>query len=154
MSSATGYRYLHEGIDVLAARAPDLHSALEQGRAAGWSHVVLDGTLIRTDRCRVKNPESGHDLRYSGKHRAHGGNVQVACDPSGFSVAVSDVQPGSMHDLPAAHATGFLAALHAADALFGLPPLADRSRRSRARRAHTGQGRPSWLTARPAAISC
>ena len=62
VSQATGYRYLHEGIDVLAARAPDLHSALEQGQAAGWSHVVLDGTLIRTDRCCVMNPESGHDL--------------------------------------------------------------------------------------------
>src|SRR3954454_17798672 len=46
VSRATGYRYLHEGIDVLAARAPDLHSALEQGKAAGWSPVVLDGTLI------------------------------------------------------------------------------------------------------------
>jgi hypothetical protein len=126
VSRATGYRYLHEGIDVLAARAPDLHSALEQGKAAGWSHVVLDGTLIRTDRCRVQNPESGHDLWYSGKHRAHGGNVQVVCDPDGFPVAVSDVQPGSMHDLAAARATGFLGALHAAAALLGLPALADK----------------------------
>jgi hypothetical protein len=126
VSQATGYRYLHEGIDVLAARAPDLHSALEQGTAAGWSHVVLDGTLIRTDRCRVRNPESGHDLWYSGKHRAHGGNVQVLCDPDGFPVAVSDVQPGSMHDLAAARATGFLGALHAAAALLGLPTLADK----------------------------
>ncbi|MEX5718359.1 transposase family protein [Geodermatophilus maliterrae] len=126
ISPATGYRYLHEGIDVLADRAPDLHSALEQGKAAGWSHVVLDGTLIRTDRCRVNNPESGHDLWYSGKHRAHGGIVQVICDPDGFPVAVSDVQPGSMHDLAAARATGFLGALHAAAALLGLPALADK----------------------------
>ena len=66
VSQATGYRYLHEGIDVLAARAPDLPSELERGRAAGWSHVVLDGTLIRTDRCRVKNPDTGHDLWFSG----------------------------------------------------------------------------------------
>ncbi len=126
ISPATGYRYLHEGIDVLAHRAPDLHQVLEAGRAAGWSHVVLDGTLVRTDRCRVNNPESGHDLWYSGKHRAHGGNVQVICDPAGFPVAVSDVQPGSMHDLAAARATGFLGALHAAAALLGLPTLADK----------------------------
>jgi hypothetical protein len=126
ISRATGYRYLHEGIDVLAAQAPDLHSALEQGTAAGWSHVVLDGTLIRTDRCRVHNPKSGHDLWYSSKHRAHGGNVQVVCDPDGFPVAVSDVQPGSMHDLAAARATGFLGAQHAAAALLGLPALADK----------------------------
>ena len=126
ISPATGYRYLHEGIDVLADRAPDLHQVLETGRAAGWSHVVLDGTLVRTDRCRVRNPESGHDLWYSGKHRAHGGNIQLVCDPAGFPVAVSDVQPGSMHDLAAARATGFLAALHAAAALLGLPALADK----------------------------
>ena len=126
VSQATGYRYLHEGIDVLADHAPDLHRVLEAGRAAGWSHVVLDGTLIRTDRCRTTNPESGHDLWYSGKHRAHGGNVQVVCDPAGFPVAVSAVQPGSMHDLAAARATGFLGALHAAAALLGLPALADK----------------------------
>jgi hypothetical protein len=126
VSQATGYRYLHEGIDVLAARAPDLHSALEQGKAAGWSHVVLDGTLIRTDRCRVSNPASGHDLWYSGKHHAHGGTVQVVCAPDGFPVAVSDVQPGSMHDLAAARATGLLGALHPAAALLGLPALADK----------------------------
>ena len=126
ISQATGYRYLHEGIDVLADRAPDLHQVLEAGRAAGWSHVTLDGTLVRTDRCRVRNPESGHDLWYSGKHHAHGGNVQVVCDPAGFPVAVSDVQPGSMHDLAAARATGFLAALHVAAALLGLPALADK----------------------------
>src|SRR3954452_21113479 len=35
VSLATGYRHLHEGIDVLAARAPDLHQLLERGQAAG-----------------------------------------------------------------------------------------------------------------------
>ena len=81
VSQATGYRYLHEGIDVLAAQAPDLHEVLERGKAAGWTHVTLDGTLIRTDRCRVKNPDTGHDRWFSGKHRAHGGNVQIVSDP-------------------------------------------------------------------------
>jgi hypothetical protein len=126
VSTATGYRYLHEGIDALAAQAPELHRVLQAGRAAGWSHVTLDGTLIATDRCRMKNPDTGHDLWYSGKHKAHGGNVQVVCDPTGFPVAVSDVQPGSAHDLAAARATGFLGTLHAAAALLGLPTLADK----------------------------
>ena len=126
VSTATGYRYLHEGIDVLAAQASELHQVLQAGRAAGWSHVTLDGTLIATDRCRMKNPDTGHDLWYSGKHKAHGGNVQVVCDPTGFPVAVSDVQPGSAHDLAAARATGFLGTLHAAAALLGLPTLADK----------------------------
>jgi DDE superfamily endonuclease len=126
ISLATGYRYLHEGIDALAARAPDLHEVLEAGKAAGWTHVVLDGTLIETDRCRVKNPDTGHDLWFSGKHRTHGGNVQIVCDPEGFPAAVSDVHPGSTHDLAAARRTGFLGALYAAAALLGLPALADK----------------------------
>jgi hypothetical protein len=126
VSVATGYRYLHEGIDVLAAHAPDLHQVLEQGRAEGWSHVTVDGTLIRTDRVRTPNPDTGYDLWYSGKHRAHGGNVQIVCDPTGFPVAVSDVEPGSVHDITAARATGFLGALYAAAALLGLPTLADK----------------------------
>jgi hypothetical protein len=126
VSVATGYRYLHEGIDVLAAHAPDLHQVLEQGRAEGWSHVTVDGTLIRTDRVRTPNPDTGYDLWYSGKHRAHGGNVQIVCDPTGFPVAVSDVEPGSVHDISAARATGFLGALYAAAALLGLPTLADK----------------------------
>src|SRR4051794_32369585 len=77
ISPATGYRYLHEGIDVLAAQAPDLHQVLERGQAAGWTHVTLVGTLIRTYRCQTKNPDTGHDLWFSGKHRAHGGNVPI-----------------------------------------------------------------------------
>jgi len=126
VSIATGYRYLHEGIDVLAAHAPDLHSVLERGKAAGWSHVTVDGTLIATDRCRTPNPDTGRDLWFSGKHRRHGGNVQVVSDPEGFPVAVSDVEPGSVHDITAARATGFLGALHAAAALLGLPAPADK----------------------------
>src|SRR3954462_13166072 len=31
VSLATGYRYLHEGIDALAAHAPDLHQGLSAG---------------------------------------------------------------------------------------------------------------------------
>jgi hypothetical protein len=126
VSPATGYRYLHEGIDVLAAQAPDLHQVLERGTAAGWTHVTLDGTPIRTDRCRTKHPDTGHDLWFSGKHHAHGGNVQIVGDPGGFPVAVSAVEPGCTHDLAAARATGFLGALHAAAALLGLPALADK----------------------------
>src|SRR3954469_11082515 len=126
ISLATGCRYLHEGIDALATQAPDLHEVLERGKAAGWTHVTLDGTLIRTDRCRTTNPHTGHDLWFSGKHRVHGGNVQIVSDPDGHPVAVSDVEPGSMHDLAVARVTGFLGALHAAAALLGLPSLADK----------------------------
>src|SRR3712207_1451566 len=84
VSVATGYRYLHEGIDVLAAQTPDLHEVLAAGKAAGWTHVTLDGTLITTDRCRATNPETGYDLWFSGKHAEPGGNVQIVGDPTGF----------------------------------------------------------------------
>src|SRR3982750_991412 len=126
VAGAPGYPYPHEGIDVLAAHAPDLHEVLAAGRAAGWTHVILDGTLIRTNRCRTKNPDTGHDLWFSGKHRAHGGNVQIVSDPDGHPVAVSEVEPGSVHDLAAARRTGFLGAVYAAAALLGLPSLADK----------------------------
>jgi DDE superfamily endonuclease len=126
VSQATGCRYLHEGIDALAAQAPDPHQVLERGKAAGWTHVTLDGILIRTDRCRTTNPDTGHDLWFSGKHHAHGGTVQIVGDPDGHPVAVFDVEPGSTHDLAAARATGFLGALPAAAALLGLPALADK----------------------------
>ncbi len=74
----------------------------------------------------MKNPDTGHDRWFSGKHHAHGGNVQIVCDPEGHPAAVSDVQPGSTHDLAAARRTGFLGALYAAASLLGLPVLADK----------------------------
>jgi hypothetical protein len=53
---STAYRYLHEGIDILAAAAPGLRGALLAARAAGHPHVTVDGTLVRTDRCHVAGP--------------------------------------------------------------------------------------------------
>jgi hypothetical protein len=44
---ATAYRYRDEALTVLAAQAPDLHEALQEVAEQGWSHVVLDGKLIR-----------------------------------------------------------------------------------------------------------
>jgi hypothetical protein len=98
---STAYRYLHEGIDVLAEQAPDLHQVLHRAQLEGWSHVDLDGTLIETDRVAAKN-QNGHDAWYSGKHKKHSGNVQVLCDPTGFPVWTSPVEPGAIHDITAA----------------------------------------------------
>ena len=47
---STAYRSLHEGITLLAACQPALHSALLAAKIAGHFHVNLDGTLIYTDR--------------------------------------------------------------------------------------------------------
>lgn len=122
ISQATGYRYLHEGIDVLAERAPDLHDVLARCRGQGLSHVVLDGTLISCDRV-AGTTERGNDLWYSGKGRRFAGNLQFLAAPNGRLLWVSDVEPGSVHDLRAAR-THALPALYAA-ARHGLPTLAD-----------------------------
>src|SRR5918993_1445476 len=105
---STTYRYLHEGIDVLADRAPGLRGALLAARAAGHPHVTVDGTLIRTDRCHVPGPtartdRSGRqvDLWWSGKHGCHGGNVQVIAAPDGWPLWTSPVRPGREHDTAA-----------------------------------------------------
>lgn len=121
---STAYRYLHEGIDVLASQAPDLHDVLTRAKNEGWSHLTLDGTLIETDRVAAKNPDTGHDLWYSGKHKKQGGNIQILCDPKGFPIWSSPVEPGSTHDITAAR-THVLPALYPA-AIAGLPTLTDK----------------------------
>ena len=98
LGRSTTYRYLHEGIDVLAAAAPGLHGALLAARAAGHTHVHLDGTLVRTDRSRALGPNAGIDLWWSGKHRHHGGNIQVLTAPDGWPLWTSPVRPGREHD--------------------------------------------------------
>ncbi|WP_442965849.1 HARBI1 family protein [Pseudonocardia sp. HH130630-07] len=104
ISTATTYRYLHEGIDVLASAAPGLHGALLAARLAGHTHVHLDGTLIATDRCRALGPTAGVDLWWSGKHHRHGGNVQVVSAPDGWPLWTSPGRPGREHDVTCARA--------------------------------------------------
>jgi DDE superfamily endonuclease len=108
---STAYRYLHEGIDALAATAPGLRGALLAARAAGHPHVTVDGTLIRTDRCRAPGPTARADqpqrrvdLWWSGKHATHGGNVQVIAAPDGWPLWTSPVRPGREHDTTALRA--------------------------------------------------
>ena len=126
ISRATAYRYLDEVIAVLADQAPDLRQALERAKDEGLSHVILDGKIIATDRCKEKTTSTKDeviDLWYSGKAHAHGGNIQAVLAPNGFPLWVSEVEPGSVHDLTAArlHALPGLYWAAAAD----LPTLAD-----------------------------
>ncbi|MFE4758530.1 transposase family protein [Streptomyces mirabilis] len=93
ISTTTAYRYLHEGLTVLADHAPDLATALERAPAAGYTHLNLDGTVIRTDCVAAPGPNKA-DLWWSGKHRHHGGNVQVISAPDGWPIWVSPVRPG------------------------------------------------------------
>jgi hypothetical protein len=104
ISISTGYDYLNEGIDVLAAGKPSLHGALLAAKAAGHDYVTIDGTLIETDRCRTPGPTKGVDLWWSGKHDQHGGNIQVIGVPDGWPIWTSDVRPGREHDTTAMRA--------------------------------------------------
>nr|WP_246023548.1 transposase family protein [Nocardia yunnanensis] len=96
ISTTTAWRYVTETIELLAARAPKLRSALRQAKADGYAYLVLDGTLISIDRVAADRPY------YSGKHRRHGMNVQVIATPDGDIVWVSGALPGSVHDSKAA----------------------------------------------------
>lgn len=127
VSIATAYRYLHEGLDVITTRAPDLHQVVADARAAGVVFLCLDGTLVPTDRVATRveiNGRPAHHLWFSGKHRAFGGNIQVMADHTGFPLWVSAVRPGSTFDLTAAREL-VLPTLYP-HAARGLPVLADK----------------------------
>jgi len=105
LSQATSYNYINETIDVLAAKAPDLHEALERAKADGHPHLVLDGKIVDTDRLHIKTiSKKGKviDLWYAGKTRDFGGNIQAIINPKGIPLWVSDVLPGNVHDIDAA----------------------------------------------------
>lgn len=124
ISLPTAYRYLHEGLTVLADHAPDLSTALERAAAAGYTHLNLDGTVIRTDRVAAPGPNKA-DLRWSGKHKHHGGNVQVISTPDGWPIWVSPVRPGREHDTTCARTHGLIAALNRLAAVLEIPTLTD-----------------------------
>jgi len=126
ISRATAYRYVDEVITVLADEAPELAEALERAREEGLPTVILDGTIIACDRCKEQVTSvqgEAIDLWYSGKAHVHGGNIQAVLAPDGFPLWVSDVEPGSVHDITAARAHALPALYRAAAA--GLPTLAD-----------------------------
>ena len=126
ISVSTAYAYRDEGIAVLAAQRPSLHGALLAAKVAGHSHVITDGTLIHTDRIATPGPTSGVDLWWSGKHKHHGGNIQVVSAPDGWPLWTSDVRPGREHDTTAARADPELldtVAAWVADGRLGLADL-------------------------------
>jgi hypothetical protein len=104
IGTSTAYDYRDEAIAVLAARKPSLHGALLAAKTAGHTHVLLDGTLIGTDRIATPGPTRGVDLWWSGKHRHHGGNIQVVSAPDGWPLWTSPVRPGREHDTTAVRA--------------------------------------------------
>lgn len=110
IGTTTVFRYIHEALEVLAALAPSLPDAVAV--AIRKAFVILDGTLLRIDRVGMG---SGRDRPYfSGKHKAHGVNVQVIADPAGRLIWASPALPGARHDMGAAGEHGILDALRVA----------------------------------------
>ena len=128
ISRATAYRYVAEGITVLAARAGDLHEALRRVADDGWSYVILDGKLFDCDRLTettLSVTGDTIDAWYSGKHRDFGANIQAIMRPDGLPVWTSAALPGHLHDLTCAQTLDITAALHWSASQLNLPTLAD-----------------------------
>src|SRR5690242_2076613 len=105
ISQATAYRYKDEAVDVLATKAPSLGEALDKAAEQGLAYLILDGTLVSSDRSAAKKTSRKGkeiDAWYSGKAHEHAGNVQALAAPGGVPLWVSGVLPGSTRDLTAA----------------------------------------------------
>ena len=105
LSRATAYQYIEEAVRLLSEQAPELQDAFERAAKDGMPHLIPHGTIISTDRLSetkicVKGKEI--DSWYSGKTRSFGGNIRARTAPNGIPPWVSDVSPGSTHDLTAA----------------------------------------------------
>ncbi len=66
MSGATAYRYRDEGVEGIAARAPDLATVLTDARAEGLAYLCLDGTSVPTNRV-AGHTERGDDTLVLGR---------------------------------------------------------------------------------------
>jgi DDE superfamily endonuclease/Helix-turn-helix of DDE superfamily endonuclease len=134
VGTTTAWRYVNEAVELLAARAPKLRTAVRDAVQAGYAYVVLDGTLIPVDRVAADRPSC------SGKHKKHGMNLQVIASPAGNIVWVSGALPGAVHDKKAQWIWGVLTELEAA----GLVTLADKGYRgsSHAKIPYIGTNKP------------
>ncbi|WP_329468409.1 transposase family protein [Streptomyces sp. NBC_01431] len=117
VSESTVRRWRDELITLLAAQAPRLDRALKKVAARGGEAVLIDGTLIPTQRRTGR----ANRRNYSGKHRRHGLHFLALTDENGRLIWISAARPGSTHDITAARHDHVLAHLRAA----GLGALAD-----------------------------
>jgi hypothetical protein len=79
ISQATAYRYKDEAVQVLAAEAPTLREALDRAAVQRLPYLILDGTLISSDRCKdKKTSKKGREIDkwYSGKRTSPPGTCR------------------------------------------------------------------------------
>lgn len=124
---ATAWRYVDEVLRLHAPLAGSLDTALQ--RAQRKAYLILDGTLIPTD--RLGGGQAG--ANNSGKHRREGLNVQFLTDPRGDLLWASAPLPGSLHDLTAARTHNLPTAL----ANTGLTCYADKAYQGAGGTIHT-----------------
>ena len=157
ISQATVYRYKDEGTEVLKAKAPSLHEALERAVEQGLPYLILDGTLISADRCTDKKTSRKGaiiDKWYSGKAHEHAGLIQGLIAPSGVPLWLSGVLPGSTHDITAAREQVLPTAR---PYLKNLPVLADSGYEGAGAGVHVpvkSPGKASPVSTRSPATSC
>ncbi len=108
IGSSTAYRYLHEGIDVLAAAAPGLRGALLAARAAGHPHVTVDGTLIGptgfallAPRHGPTGPSGGWTCSGRASTPPTAATSTSSPPPDDWPIWTSGVRPGREHDTTA-----------------------------------------------------
>jgi DDE superfamily endonuclease len=100
ISTCTCWRYVQEGITLLAGRAIRLKDVVGLARKAGWDYLLVDGVNVPTVAFgRKLNRRQKH---YSGKHKRHGVNVQTICAPDGRLLWASAALPGRTTDITAA----------------------------------------------------
>ncbi|MET7727621.1 MULTISPECIES: transposase family protein [Streptomyces] len=117
ISATTVRRWRDELIALLAPQAPRLDRALKKIAKRGGEVVLVDGTLVATQRRTGK----ANRPNYSGKHHTHGLHFLALTDEKGRPIWISAARPGRTHGITAARRDHLLAHLRAA----GLGALAD-----------------------------
>ncbi|WP_220446791.1 transposase family protein [Nonomuraea deserti] len=101
VSATTIRRWRDELITLLAAKAPRLDRALKKIARRGGEVVLIDGTLIPTQR----RTGTANRPNYSGYHHRHGLHVLALTDERGRMIWISAARPGRTHDAPSAWTT-------------------------------------------------
>jgi hypothetical protein len=117
VSASTVARWVTEVIEELAAQAPRLSRALTTATRTGTEVVLIDATLVHTQRRNGK----ANRRNYSGKHKTHGLLFIAITDTAGNLLWISAAKPGRTADITAARHNHLPAALRAA----GLAAICD-----------------------------
>ncbi|MEU9124761.1 hypothetical protein AB0C96_33755 [Streptomyces sp. NPDC048506] len=104
IGTETARRHVNEGIDTLAALAPNLADALAS--SGEERRLLRDGALMSAWRRTSPATEANPDPLCQAKRREHGMNVQALATTQGELVFLGVARAGSTHDLTAAHADG------------------------------------------------